>query len=147
MISRPEARSARGFAMRDRRHGVTAILIRALTLYHVNWRIKSLPPRDGNTCRTAPYRSMRNVRSHVSGGHSPSWLATVHYRAASQGWKRGELISPRSAKGFTRAEEKKNVSPRRLLHLGEEKVGEEWEKATWFVQRWQFSPGTESATR
>lgn len=38
--------------MRDQRYGVTAILIRTLALYHVNCRVKSLPPRHGNTCRT-----------------------------------------------------------------------------------------------
>lgn len=38
--------------MRDQRYEVTAILIRTLALYHVNCRVKSLPPRHGNTCRT-----------------------------------------------------------------------------------------------
>lgn len=38
--------------MRDQYYGVTAILIRTLALYHVNCRVKSLPPRHGNTCRT-----------------------------------------------------------------------------------------------
>lgn len=63
---------------------MTAILIRALTLCHGNSRIKSLPPRPGNTCRTAVCTSMRDVRSHVSGGHSPSRTVTVHYRVVSR---------------------------------------------------------------
>jgi len=41
-----------GFVMREQRCGVTAILIRALALYRVNCRVKSLPPGHGNTCRT-----------------------------------------------------------------------------------------------
>jgi len=38
--------------MRDQRYGVTAILMRALALYRVNCRVKSLLPGHENTCRT-----------------------------------------------------------------------------------------------
>ena len=63
---------------------MTAILTRALTLCHDNSRIKSLPSRPGNTCRTIVCTSMRDVRSHVSDGHSPSNTVTVHYRVVSR---------------------------------------------------------------
>lgn len=57
-------RIRQGFVMRDQRCGVTAILIRTLALYHVNCRAKSLPPRQGNTCRT--FRGYVGARRSIS---------------------------------------------------------------------------------